>query len=84
MLEQTLKRGHRSKYIRKAVLDMDKVNVESLMSIFRFLSTELPEELMYRETEDCIELKSLESIRDTLPPESQYNGWNLINAQMLS
>ena len=63
---------------------MDKVNVESLMSIFRFLSTELPEELMERETEDCIELKSLESIRDTLPPEAQYNGWNLINAQMLS
>lgn len=41
---------------------MEKVNMEYLVSIFRELTTELPKELLYRETDDCIELKSLESI----------------------
>lgn len=41
---------------------MENTNLEYLVSIFRELTTELPKELLYRETEDCVELKSLESL----------------------
>ncbi len=41
---------------------MEILNMEYLVSIFRELTTELPKELLYRETDDFIELKSLESI----------------------
>lgn len=54
--------GARGELIREAVTEMEKVNMEYLVSIFRELTTELPKELLYRETDNCIELKSLESI----------------------
>ena len=43
---------------RKAVTDMENANIEYLMNIFRELTTEMPDELIYRENGDIIELRS--------------------------
>ena len=44
---------------------MDKTNIESLINIFKELTTELPQEMIYRVSGDCIELKSMDSFRET-------------------
>lgn len=46
---------------RKAVTGMDNTNIEYLLNIFKELTTELPKELIYRETDDFFELKSLDA-----------------------
>ena len=53
--------------IRKAVTVMEKANRDYLMNIFRELTTELPQDLIYRENGDSIELKSLGSLADSMP-----------------
>ena len=40
---------------------MDNTNIEYLLNIFKELTTELPKELIYRETDDFFELKSLDA-----------------------
>ena len=45
---------------------MDKVNIDYLMDIFRALSTELPEQMLYRENGDSIELRTLDSIENSI------------------
>lgn len=57
---------------------MERANIEYLLNIFKELTTELPNELIYRENDGCIELKSLESLRDT---SSQDMNWKLISSQ---
>ena len=47
---------------RKAVIKMENMNYEFLLSIFKELTTELPEELIYRETDDFFELRSAETV----------------------
>lgn len=47
--------------IGKAVIGMENTNIEYLLGIFKELTTELPKELIYRETDDFFELKSLEA-----------------------
>lgn len=42
----------------RAVTVMERNNIEYLLSIFRELTTELPQELVYHEDGDIIELKS--------------------------
>ena len=67
---------------RKAVADMDTTKIEFIMDIFKTLSTELPEQMLYREDGDTMELKTLDSIGNCLPPELQSSGWNLISSQI--
>lgn len=57
---------------------MERANIEYLLSIFKELTTELPKEMIYRENDGCIELKSLESLIDSV---SQDMNWKLISSQ---
>ena len=50
------------------------------MNIFKTLSTELPEQMLYREDGDTMELKTLDSIGNCLPLDLQNSGWNLISS----
>ena len=52
---------------RKAVTVMEKANKEYLINIFKELTTELPQDLIYRENGDSIELKRLGSLTDSMP-----------------
>lgn len=47
---------------------MDKSNIEFLMDIFKELTTEMPQEMIYCEEGDSIGLKSIE--------RPWNNGWN--------
>ena len=67
---------------RKAVTEMDTSKVDYIMNIFKTLSTELPEQMLYREDGDTMELKTFDSIGDSFPLELQNNGWNLISSQV--
>ena len=67
---------------RKAVAEMDTANIDYIMNIFKTLSTELPEQMLYREDGDTMELKTLDSIGNCIPLEMQNSGWNLISSQM--
>ncbi len=60
---------------------MDTTKIEFIMDIFRTLSTELPDQMLFREDGDTMELKTLDSIGSCLPPELQSSGWNLISSQ---
>ena len=57
---------------------MDKTNFDYIMDIFRTLSTEMPEQMLYRENENSMELKTADSITADL----QNSGWNLIGRTM--
>ena len=57
---------------------MDKTNIDYIMDIFRTLSTEMPEQMLYRENENGMELKTADSITANL----QNSGWNLIGRTM--
>ena len=61
---------------------MDTNKIDYIMSIFKTLSTELPEQMLYREDGDTMELKTIDSIGNCLPTELQSNGWNLVSSQM--
>ena len=61
---------------------MDTNKIDYIMSIFKTISTELPEQMLYREDGDTMELKTLDSIGNCLPTELQNNGWNLVSSQM--
>lgn len=65
----------------RAVTEMDTSKVDYIMNIFKTLSTELPEQMLYREDGDTMELKTLESIGNCVPMEMQNSGWNLISSQ---
>ena len=60
---------------------MDTNKIDYIMNIFKTLSTELPEQMLYREDGDTMELKTLDSIGDCFPLGLQNNGWNLISSQ---
>ena len=57
---------------------MDKTNIDYIMDIFRTLSTEMPEQMLYRENENGMELKTADSITSDL----QSSGWSLIGRTM--
>ena len=60
---------------------MDTTKIEFIMDIFRTLSTELPDQMLFREDGDTMELKTLDSIGNCLPLDLQNGGWNLISSQ---
>lgn len=59
---------------------MDNATIDYLMDIFKSLSTELPDQLLYREDANSIELKTPDSVESCLLPDLQDTGWNLIGA----
>ena len=61
---------------------MDTANIDYIMNIFKTLSTELPEQMLYREAGDTFELKTIDSIENCIPLDMQNSGWNLISSQM--
>ncbi len=62
---------------------MDKVKVDYILYIFKTLATELPDQMLYRESGDRIELRTLDDIGNSLSLEMQKNGWNLIGSQIV-
>ena len=60
---------------------MDTTKIDFIMNIFKTISTELPEQMLYREDGDAMELKTLDSIGSCLPLDLQNSGWNLISSQ---
>ena len=61
---------------------MDKANIDYILDIFKTLSTELPEQMLYREDGENIELRTLDSSGSSLAKELQNNGWSLIGSAM--
>ena len=57
---------------------MNKSNIEYVLDIFKTLTNELPDQMLYRESEDGIELRTLDSSENC----SQGNGWMLIGSYM--
>ena len=60
---------------------MDTTKIDFIMNIFKTISTELPEQMLYREDGDTMELKTIDSIGSCLPLDMQNSGWNLISSQ---
>ena len=61
---------------------MDIVKVDYILDIFKTLSTELPEQMLYRENGDSFELRIPDGIGNCLPADMQNNGWNLIGSRI--
>ena len=57
---------------------MNSANVDYILDIFRTLSSEVPEQMLYRENGDSIELRTPDST-----PAMQAEGWNLIGTRMI-
>ena len=68
--------------LMKGGTEMDKANIDYILDIFKTLSTELPEQMLYREDGESIELRTLDSIGNSLAQELQNNGWSLIGSAM--
>lgn len=62
---------------------MDKNKINYILDIFRTLSTEVPEQMLYRENGDSIELRTLDYSGDCLPLVPQDSGWKLVGCQMV-
>lgn len=60
---------------------MDKANIDYILDIFKTLTTELPEQMLYRESGDTIELRTLDSTM-AYALDSNDKPWNLINCCM--
>ena len=67
---------------RKAVQEMDTTKLDYIMNIFKTLSTELPDQMLYREDGDSIELKTLDCDENCSSSDMQKNGWTLIGSQV--
>jgi len=68
--------------MERAVLKMDTAKIDYIMNIFKTLSGELPDQMLYREDGDCIELKTIDDNTTGLSMDSQGNGWSLISSQI--
>ena len=68
--------------LMKGGTEMDKANIDYILDIFKTLSTDLPEQMLYREDGESIELRTLDSIGSSLAQELQNNGWSLIGSAM--
>ena len=52
------------------------------VNVFKTLTNELPEQMLFRENGDSLELKTLDGIGNCLPLDLQNSGWSLINSQI--
>lgn len=58
---------------------MEKANIEYLLNIFKELTTEMPQEMIWREDGDSIELRSL---GDSTVQDFGGDNWNLISSRL--
>ena len=61
---------------------MDTTKLDYIMNIFKTLTNELPDQMLYREDGDSIELKTLDSVDNRSALDMQNNGWMLIGNQV--
>ena len=61
---------------------MDNAKIDYILDIFKTVTNELPEQMLFRENGDSLELKTLDGIGNGLLPDLQNNGWSLINSQI--
>jgi len=59
---------------------MDTTKLDYIMNIFKTLTNELPDQMLYREDGDSIELKTLDSVDNCSALDMQNNGWLLIGS----
>ena len=62
---------------------MDKTKVDYILDIFRTLSSEVPDQMLYRENGDSIELRAPDDSERTLSPVMQDNGWKLVGSRLV-
>ena len=66
----------------RRVVEMDNAKIDYILDIFKTLTNELPEQMLFRENGDSLELKTLDGIGNGLLPDLQNDGWSLINSQL--
>ena len=66
----------------RRVVEMDNAKIDYILDIFKTLTNELPEQMLFRENGDSLELKTLDGIGNGLLPDLQNSGWSLINSQI--
>ena len=66
----------------RRVVEMDNAKIDYILDIFKILTNELPEQMLFRENGDSLELKTLDGIGNGLLPDLQNSGWSLINSQI--
>ena len=66
----------------RRVVEMDNSKIDYILDIFKTLTNELPEQMLFRENGDSLELKTLDCIGNCLPMDLQNSGWSLINSQI--
>jgi len=62
---------------------MDKANIDYILNIFKTLTSELPEQMLYRDNGDNIQLRILDSIDNGQSSGFPENGWRLIGCKMI-
>lgn len=62
---------------------MNTANIDYILDIFRTITGDLPEQMLYREDGDSIELKTLDSTGSSFPTDLQDNGWMMIGCGMV-
>lgn len=60
---------------------MNASNIDYIMNIFKTLTGELPEQMLYREDGDSFELKAADSTSG-LSLDLQNSGWSLIDNRL--
>ena len=62
---------------------MNTANIDYILDIFRTITGDLPEQMLYREDGDSIELKTLDSTGSGFSPDLRNNGWMMIGSRMV-
>ena len=60
------------------IQDMEKSNMDFIMDVFKTITGELPEMMLYREDGDGMELRSIDSLEGCMAMDLQSNGWDLV------
>lgn len=63
---------------------MDTAKIDYILDIFKTLTNELPEQMLYRDNGDSIELKTLDSLESIQPLDMMNEGWSLIGSRMVN
>ena len=63
---------------------MDTAKIDYILDIFKTLTNELPDQMLYRESGDSIELKTLDSSESSMPLDMLNDGWSLIGSPMVN
>ncbi|MBQ6389591.1 MAG: hypothetical protein IJH90_08205 [Mogibacterium sp.] len=61
---------------------MDMTKIDFIMNVFKTLSTDVPDQMLFRDNGECIELKTPDSIGTCLPLDLQDNGWRLVGCRI--